>query len=351
MKKKIFVSIVVSLSAVTVLSMLLTGCGKGAGAAGAGSTEAESGAGSAEADPGAGSAEADPGAGSAERNAGAENAEIAGGENESGKIAAPYFKKGVYVNYAKEAQDPPLTYFYVFDNETCGHTDDGTVGIGVPFRVTQKDGVAEFSFGGDDEESKDELVITSFENDIITGYFEDVPDRELVFELMTGLDAESFSAENYVNGPENSVYHDANGWSIRYDEDLFDIDQKDNQVFIVYTGESAGTNMITVTYTVDSKAEAAIKELGESWGDNVTFSQGSFPGAAEGVKGYRASLPPAGDGSGLYMEAVGRDYMDGALIFELTGHQGEDDEQNMAVSDQLASIIDSLVFDFENTEQ
>ena len=42
--------------------------------------------------------------------------------------------------------------------------------------------------------------------------------------------------------------------------------------------------------------------------------------------------------------------MDGALIFELTGHNGEDEEQNLEVSDALAGIIDSLtweVWDFQ----
>ena len=37
--------------------------------------------------------------------------------------------------------------------------------------------------------------------------------------------------------------------------------------------------------------------------------------------------------------------MQGYLLFELTGHNGEDEEQNMAVSDALAGIIDSLEFE------
>ena len=101
----------------------------------------------------------------------------------------------------------------------------------------------------------------------------------------------------------------------------------------------------TVTYDVENKGEDAIKKLGESWGsDKTTYSEGAFPGA-EDVTGYWATLPPSEDGSGFYETAVGRDYMDGALIFELTGHNGEDDAQNMEVSDQMASVIDSLTFE------
>ena len=164
-------------------------------------------------------------------------------------------------------------------------------------------------------------------------------------------DPETFDAANFKNAAagDDLVYEDANGWSVRYDPDLFTVNGGGPEVSFVYTGESAGTNMITVTYTVDNKAEAAIKELGESWSEKTEYSDGPFPGA-DYAKGYRAVLPPEEEGSGLYMTAIARDYMDGALIFELTGHNGNDEEMNMAVSDHLAGIIDSLtwtVYDYD----
>ena len=261
--------------------------------------------------------------------------------------AAPYFTKGVYVNYSEELENPDLTYFYVFSADTYGYTADGANnGIGVPFDViSQADGRVTLSFGGSDESSEETLVITAVDaNGSVHGYFDDVPERPMVFELLSGADADTFSAENYVNGPEKSVYHDANGWSIKYDANLFEVTPKGPETFIVYTGESAGTNMITATYTVENGGEAAIKELGESWGDDTVYSSAPFPGASD-TTGYWAVLAPEEGGSGMYMTAIGRDYMDGALIFEFTGHNGEDDEQNMAVSDAMASIIDSLTFD------
>ncbi|MBQ7679737.1 MAG: hypothetical protein IJT34_07790 [Butyrivibrio sp.] len=44
------------------------------------------------------------------------------------------------------------------------------------------------------------------------------------------------------------------------------------------------------------------------------------------------------------MTAVARDYMDGVLVFELTGHNGDDEYMNMEVSDTMAAIINSLDF-------
>ncbi|MCR5735607.1 MAG: hypothetical protein K6G22_13450 [Lachnospiraceae bacterium] len=144
--------------------------------------------------------------------------------------------------------------------------------------------------------------------------------------------------------PEYSEYNDANGWNIKYDPERFEITPNGPEVYIVYTGESAGTNMITVTYTVENRGKEAIQELGDSWGDSTEYYEAPFPGA-EYATGYWAFLEPEGGGSGLYMTAIGRDYMDGALIFELTGHMGDDEEMNIEVSDHLAGIIDSLTWD------
>ena len=267
--------------------------------------------------------------------------------DETAKVpGAPYFTKGcVYANYSGELENPDKTYFYIISGDDYGYTADGEHdGIGVPFKFSQEDGKVTFSFGGEDEESMETLVITAVDNGSVHGYFDDIPDRSLIFEPLEGVEADTFDAVNYINGPENSVYHDANGWSIKYDATRFELTPQGPNTFIVYTGESAGTNMITVTYTVDNKAEAAIKEMGAGWGDKTTYSEGPFPGASY-AKGYWAMLPPEEDGSGMYETAVARDYMDGALIFELTGHNGEDEEQNMAVSDAMAGIIDSLTFD------
>ncbi len=115
----------------------------------------------------------------------------------------------------------------------------------------------------------------------------------------------------------------------------------------VYMGESAGTNMITASYNVDSDAKTAIANMAKEWGDKTITTEGPFPGA-EDITGYWVTLPPSGEGSGYYSTAVARDYMDGYLMFELTGHNSGNEEMDMAVSDALASIIDSLEFTGSN---
>ena len=56
------------------------------------------------------------------------------------------------------------------------------------------------------------------------------------------------------------------------------------------------------------------------------------------------TIAPDKEGSGFCMSATARDYKDGALVFESFEHMGEDEFNNIEVSDALASIIDSVQF-------
>ncbi len=257
-------------------------------------------------------------------------------------LGAPYFEKRVYANYA-QGSNSPKHYFYVFNDKDYGYTADGDAqGIGVPFDIVQRDGVVKFYFGGEGELEED-FIVTKDDNGVIYGYFEDVSDLELVFEPVEGVTPDTFNAENYVNGPENSIYRDANGWSIKYDATRFDVDKDDDKVTFVYMGESAGTNMITATYIADKKAADAVKVLGKAYGKDASYSEAPFINGDD-VTGYWVSTTPDTEGSGAYMTAVARDYRGGALLFELNGHMGNDEDNNMEVSDALAEVLDSLEF-------
>lgn len=262
---------------------------------------------------------------------------------EVSEMVAPYFKKGVYANYSADAQNPPKTYFYVFNTDDYGRTEDGANdGIGLPFDVTQSGGKVNFFFGGA-EESQEVFIVTDVEKGVVRGYFEGAEDRKLVFEPVEDADPDTFYSVNYLSTGEY-VYRDPNGWNFKYDPEFFDVTQDGPMVSIVYTGESAGTNMILVTYDVETDGKGARDKRVEEWGENATSSDAIFPGT-EDVPGYWAICPPGEDGSGLYMTSISRDFMDGSLTFELTGHNSGDDMLDMEISDRLATIIDSLTFE------
>lgn len=258
----------------------------------------------------------------------------------------PYFTKGVYANYAREAENPSKTYFYVFNTEDYGYTADGeNDDIGLPFDITQEEGKVLFSFGGQDG-AEDTLIITGAEGGFVYGYFEDIPERELVFELVDGAEADGFSAVNYLNAAsgEDLVYNDANGWSVKYDPSCIEVSGGGPATFFVYTGECAGTSMITVTYDVDMDAEAKAQDLAKAYGEDATVTECIFPGT-EDVEGFYVNANPEQMGPGLYESSFIREYMGGYLIFEFTTHVCGDDAIDIPVSDALASIIDSLSFE------
>lgn len=116
------------------------------------------------------------------------------GEAADDSLQAPFFTKGVYCSYEEGATT--RDYFYVFYDEGAGYTEDGN-GTGLPFACEQKDNKVVFSFGGEAEESKQELVVKSAENGIITGEF-DEDGIELVFELLSDADPDNFNGTEYA---------------------------------------------------------------------------------------------------------------------------------------------------------
>ncbi|QFJ56044.1 hypothetical protein [Pseudobutyrivibrio xylanivorans] len=256
------------------------------------------------------------------------------------KVGAPYFTKGVYANYSSELDNPTKDYFYVFYDEGAGYTDDGVSGL--PFSCTQEDGKITFSFGGEGE-AEEVLVVTEVKDDLVYAYFEGAEDRPLVFELMADADPDNFSAENYLGNGTDNVYNDANGWRVHYNPSCIEVNTQGNITTFVYTGDCAGTCMVSVTYDVDKNAKEVSEDLAKQYGDSASVSEGIFPGT-EDEKGYWITSSSDGNDSGLYMTGIVRDYMEGYLLFENIMHMGGDEEMDMAASDSLATIIDSLQF-------
>ena len=274
------------------------------------------------------------------------NAVDAKTDGDSTNADAGFFSQGVYVNYAKDAENPPRTYFYVFNADTYGFTADGEHDdAGVPFSVMQADGKASFSFGGADSDES-VLVITGSENGTIYGYFEDAPERELVFEPVSDADPEGFSAVNYLNGAagEDLVYRDANGWSVRYNPSCITVNGGGPVTTFVYTGDCPGTCMVSATYDVDMDAKAKAEDLAKSYGEKASVTETVFPGTTD-VKGYYVDANPGQLGPGMYQSAYVRDHMGGYLVFECITHVAGDDEMDIPISDALAEIIDTLTFD------
>ncbi|MCR5101985.1 MAG: hypothetical protein K6B41_11575 [Butyrivibrio sp.] len=114
------------------------------------------------------------------------------------KAASNYFTYCVYVKYAEDDKDPAKDYFYIFNDDGTGRTEDGAAhGAGVSFNCTQEAGKVTFSYGGDDGDT-DVFIVEESDNGIIKGRFEGT-DEVLVFEPLYDADPDNFDSEEYLN--------------------------------------------------------------------------------------------------------------------------------------------------------
>ena len=135
------------------------------------------------------------------------------------------------------------------------------------------------------------------------------------------------------------------GWRIIYDPRLVECSESgSNGALFIYTGESAGANLVEVFYVPDKQPEEALYDLTSSWGDqaDITRSEGIFPGTDD-KWGYWRFLPMEKN-YGTSRTAIAGQYHSGSLLFDISSSMGEDEAQNMLVSDTLSGIIDSITY-------
>jgi len=116
---------------------------------------------------------------------------------------APYFVKGVYSCYNAADENPEKTFFYVFYDETSGRYENAVDGMGLPFTCEQKDGKVILTLGGEGEEPKDVLEVSSVENGIVKASYEE-SDSVLVFEPIPDADPDNFDSAEYMVLPSES---------------------------------------------------------------------------------------------------------------------------------------------------
>ncbi len=271
------------------------------------------------------------------------DASAAGGKSAGVDLPAPYFVKGVYMYYPKDDADPSMDDFYIFQDEKWGHTENGTTGMGLPFDCEQADGQVKFTYGGAGE-SADVFTVEALENRAVIGAFSD--GKTLVFLPVDDADPDSFSAENYINAKkgEDFVYVDANGWSVKYDPSCIAVNGGGPLTTFVYTGECAGTCMVSVSYDVGKDAKTAIEDTAKEWGDQAQITERPFPVAGD-KNAYWVDANPGVTGPGMYEMAVALDHMDGYLLVDIITHVGGDDAIDIPVSDALEEIIDTFTIE------
>ena len=152
------------------------------------------------------------------------------------------------------------------------------------------------------------------------------------------------AAEQEVS--EEKEYVRDRGWSVKYDPSIITVNEGEDMTSFVYTGESAGTNMLTISYIADKLPDEVLSELTEGWGDpgSVESSESYFPGTSD-KWGLWRTLLSNGEGSGLSENVFAGEYNGGVLMFDFTTHKAEDDSIDRPVSDALSAVIDSIKYE------
>ena len=159
-----------------------------------------------------------------------------------------------------------------------------------------------------------------------------------------GTTADGEAAED-TGLPKYEEYKNSRGWSVKYDPALITVNEAEDMTSFVYTGESAGTNMLSISYVPDKQPEEVLAELTQGWEDQETVrSESYFPGTDD-KWGYWRNPKDNGTGSGLSENIFAGEYNGGVLVFDFVTHKAGDDETDMAVSDVLSGIIDSITYD------
>ena len=141
-------------------------------------------------------------------------------------------------------------------------------------------------------------------------------------------------------------YISPDGWRVRYDPKAIAANEVDkHSAQFVYQGKAAGACLAEIKYIAHKQPEEVLYEVTSEWGDQekVQRSEGFFPGTDDKWAFWRV-LPDNGKGSGLSMTAIATEYNDGVLLAVETFHSSDKEDIDMAASDALANVIDSITF-------
>ena len=152
-----------------------------------------------------------------------------------------------------------------------------------------------------------------------------------------------------VERSDDEVFDSGDGWKVHFDPTV--IKAEDNrevadEVSFDYTGQSEGTNFVTISYVANRLPKKAIKDIlkAEGNGAKPEISGGFFPGAPD-KWGYWITPEPETEEDNLQTEYIVGEYKGGTLMFCFVTHNTGDDEKEIPVSDALAAVIDSIEYD------
>ena len=147
------------------------------------------------------------------------------------------------------------------------------------------------------------------------------------------------------------IYKSGDGWSVRYNPELIRVNEAEDEVEFVYTGECAGSCLTAVSVVPDAQPQEVLgrqtQELSAEEMENLVREEGYFAGDHWAF----FEMTPASEvqgGDNVHEQWIAAEYNGGVLLVDTLVHYSGDDGKDMRMSDTLAEVLDSM--EFENYE-
>ena len=159
----------------------------------------------------------------------------------------------------------------------------------------------------------------------------------------TASETEDSDRAARVFSAAGETYESEDGWTVRYNSDLVEVNETRNGTEFVYIGDSEGTNKFVIKYLPNTSTDIVLADKTADYnGSWLERSEGYFAGRAD-LWAFHADVIRNGRSSTLGYTAV--EHNDGVLLIEKTGSVESDEEQGQLISDTMADILDSLEFE------
>ncbi len=172
-------------------------------------------------------------------------------------------------------------------------------------------------------------------------------DKAEATDAPTEATTEAVVEEATAGQPTEMEYISENGWRVTYDPTVIEASKTDAGANFVYIGESAGTNMVTISYIKDKQPAEALYDITSKWGadeEDITRYEGIFPGT-EDKWGFWRKYDTKEGNTGLSETAMAAEYNDGVLVFNIVNHFADDEEVDIPVSGAIENLINSIKYE------
>ena len=144
-------------------------------------------------------------------------------------------------------------------------------------------------------------------------------------------------------------YKSDDGWAVKYDPALIEVQWGGGAVDFLYTGgpeDSTNADLVTISVETDKQPEEVLGEITANWGDPeaIIRSEGFFPGTDD-KWGFWRTLNAPEDGSGPARTAIAGEYNGDVLLLQYTAWLTGDEAADMAANGAMETIVDSITYE------